>query len=413
MYRRNFSQAVRLLKQKKLKVVKEMEKEKDGVNYDQLRETIKYIIDGNRTSVASLKGLLSGGSDVDVRQHSERILGLLNATLPQVQEKRRKVESHYDLLFGQLKNMVEESLSDIEQDRRQSVSISGGSGAGTGAGAGLNNRADSSEALFSKLMLKVLTEKNSVNVRTLAEILLNKEFREYEKVWDNLALFPQAVRLDITVLLYYGSKQDRIKEACFSEWIKCYHELNIITQRLFWRCMDKLGKVTECCKIVPNWMPRDTIVMYQSLYQNAHFLPTEFEYSGNAELTNNQDFFIKTLRALALFQQRLKSQLRLTESKKIASTKQKMANSWATEIVKLSIQNKLTMDKKVDGNNKMIPVYSYRFLRALDVKLQQICGTEAENDANLGQLQSDLTSILNGLHDEEQNMKSHMSLFFV
>lgn len=390
--RRCFSLMVRLLKQKK-------PKQDEVLNYDQLRETIQYIIDGNRTSVSSLRSLLSGKKDEDVTKHSERILGLLNATLPQVQDKKKKVESHYDLLFGQLKSMVEESLSDIEQHSTTTAMVKG--------------KEDKSAALFGKLMLKVMMEKSSVNIKSLAEIILNKEFKEHDKVWDNLTLFPQNIRLDITVLLYYGSKQDRIRDSCLESWISNYHKLNIITQRLFWRCMDQLGKVSECCKQIPDWMPRDTVVMYQSLYQNAHFLPSEFDYSDNTELTNNQEFFIETLRALALYQQRSKSQLKLTEPKRVIATKQKTAKMWATEIVKLSIQNKLTTDKKVDENGKMVPVYSYRFLRALDVKLQQICGIESQNDSSLDQLQSDLNTILSALHDEEQNMKSQMSLFFV
>ena len=64
-------------------------------------------------------------------------------------------------------------------------------------------------------------------------------------------------------------------------------------------------------------------------------------------------------------------------------------------------------------DSEMVPVYSYRFLRALDVNLQEICGLDSLNDENLAHLQADLNTLLTSLHEEEQTLKSHMSLFFV
>lgn len=394
--RRFFSQTVRLLKSKSKSNHKVL------VDDAQLKETLKYIIEDKRVLPGGLRSLLPGsleGTDEDVQKHSERLASLLNATLPTVSDKKRQVESHYDLLFGQLKNMVEESLHDTgKSSHNRTLSA--------------HNQMNKSETLFNRLILLLLTGGDTVSTKSIAELILSPDFKEYSKVWDNIKLFPESKRLDISILLYYSSKNKNIMDAYEEEWISRYHDLNVITQRLFWRFMDPLGKVSECCERIRYWQPRDTIVMYQSLYSTAHFLPTEFHYVDNLQLSNNQIFFIKALRFLAQYRQR--SLLQVPREPVNATTKQtKTAKNWASDIVKLSIQNKLSLDKRLKDDSEMVPVYSYRFLRALDVNLQEICGLDSLNDENLAHLQADLNTLLTSLHEEEQTLKSHMSLFFV
>lgn len=331
---------------------------------DGLRSTIQFL---TRTSKKpSLSSLLEAESGSD--QHVERVLKVLNSTLPEVGPPKKRVQSHYDILFSQLKDIARQSSQ-----------------------RPLQNEIGSSEKLYNHLILQQYMGKLQT-VPQMAKIVLRKNFQHFDQLWDNLTMFDAKQQLNLSVLLYYRFGIPIIRQKFKDQWLANYDELHISVQRLLWRCLTKECQCsTELERTiglarqrVGNWSAYDTVVLYQSIYAKCHLLTIPKE-----SLTKNQELFVSTLRILARNNVNRKSMLK---------------------IVKLSIENRLANEGGEEPAT--ISIYQYRFIRTLDLAVQDIYST-CENKKNSKELRNELQEVLASVNDEEQEVKSQMSLKFI
>lgn len=373
---------------------------------EDLQSTIRFLTRGSKPSstLSSLldrrgtqNGILSGHKeDQEDSKHVERILNILNSTLPEVESKKKRVEAHYEILFSQLKNIVERSIEATAFDGKNAgISELKQSSLATNAVA----RTISSEGLYDKIMILQYTNQLTT-VGQMARIILSKNFKEFDKLWENISFFNEKQRLDLTVLLYYRCEKREIREQYEAMWFTHYRELHSTIQRLLWRCVTRgtgsdnyARAVGECVERIKSWGPNDTVIVYQSLYAKSHLLPETLFSSTQKLLSKNQELFIQTLRILAAY-----------------DIGEKRTQKWMVKLVKLSIENKLSVEKA--HTSQGISIYQYRFIRALDLAVQEIYSS-CEGKKSLLLLQRDLEKILRSANDEEQEVKSQMSLKFI
>ncbi|QLG71722.1 hypothetical protein HG535_0C00710 [Zygotorulaspora mrakii] len=369
---------------------------KKNENHD-LQATLKFLTRGSvpGTSISSLLGGSSARSTVfedeagkeEDAKHVERILKILNSTLPEVESKKKRVEAHYDILFTQLKNIVEKSIENSAQTN------------------GSRDVTVTSEVLYNKLMMLQYTSK--LKVKEMAKLMLSKGFSQFDRVWENASMFNDMQKLDLSILLYYRKRDKSIRNEYESKWFKNYNRLHIIVQRILWRSVMNEKDTKEAAiqhiehyiKQIPMWTSNDIVVLYQSLYGIAHLLPIESLNHG-LQLSKNQELFLTTLRVLSGHGGELKD-----------------INKWLVKIVKLSVENKLAAERepvqlKATTHSPTISIYQYKFIRGLDLALQEI-HSSCDGNKYLTPLQEELETILRKANDEEQEIKSQMSLKFI
>ncbi|QLL33762.1 hypothetical protein HG536_0F00870 [Torulaspora globosa] len=356
---------------------------------DELQSTIRFLARGSKPAISSLIDRSNGGEDVkgdpeEEAKHVERILKILNSTLPEVEPRKRHVEVHYDILFSQLKKIVESSIEATDRE-------------GTRQRVESNNV---SESLYDELMLLQYTNKLT-GAGQIAKIVLAKGFAEWSRVWDNISLFSENQRRDLSLLLYFRSGNSDIPQAFEEVWFRDYHRLHIITQRLLWRCVarkidvgaDFALAVKQQVDRVRHWTTKDLVVLYQSLFAKAHMLPQNLADDAEPALSRNQQLFIKTLRMLSPYE----------------SSERKIRKGMV-RLVKLSIENKVASESPEITTG--LSIYQYRFIRSLDLTVQEL-HSACEGKKQLERLRHSLASILATIHDEEQEVKSHMSVKFI
>ncbi|GAV53584.1 hypothetical protein ZYGR_0AK00860 [Zygosaccharomyces rouxii] len=330
---------------------------------DELKSTIQFLTRASKRP--SLTSLLDADSG---QNHEERVLKVLNSTLPEVDSQKRRVQTHYDILFSQLKDIARQSSQKP-----------------------LQNGLDSSEKLYNYLMLQQYMGKLQT-VPQMARIVLSKNFQDFDKLWENITMFDAKQQLHLSVLLYYRCGNPIIRQQFENQWLTNYGEMHISVQRLLWKCLTKryrtsveLEYVVQATRQrIQSWSAHDEVVLYQSIYTKCHHLPTSRE-----SLTKNQELFITTLRILAKHNVNKKDMLK---------------------IVKLSIENRLANETAEEKS--VISIYQYRFIRALDLAVQDVYSA-CEGKKYSSELQDELQKVLASVNDEEQDIKSQMSLRFI
>lgn len=354
---------------------------------DELQSTIRFLARGSKPAISSLIDRSNGGEEVkegseEEAKHVERILKILNSTLPEVEPRKRHVEAHYDILFSQLKKIVETTI-EVE---------------GTKQRVGQSSSSNVSESLYDELMFLQYTNKLT-SAGQIAKIVLAKGFAEWDRVWDNISLFSENQRRDLSLLLYFRSGNSEIWETYEEVWFREYHKLHIISQRLLWRCVarkidasdDFALAVKQQVDRIEHWTTKDLVVLYQSLFAKAHMLPETL--ADDAALSRNQQLFIKTLRMLSPYE-----------------SSERKIKKWTVKLVKLSIENKVASEAPEITTG--LSIYQYRFIRSLDLTVQELHST-CEGKKQLEPLRHDLATILATIHNEEQEVKSHMSIKFI
>lgn len=330
---------------------------------DELKSTIQFLTRASkRPSLASLLEVDSG------QNHEERVLKVLNSTLPEVNSQKKRVETHYDVLFSHLKDIARQSSQKPVQ-----------------------NGLDNSKKLYNHLILQQYLGKLS-SVPQLVKIVLSKNFQDFDELWDNMTIFDANQQLHLSVLLYYRCGNPTIRQHFEDQWLTNYREMHISVQRLLWKCFTRECKndvelesvVQDVCTHIENWSSHDEIVLYQSIYTKCHYLPSPTE-----PLTKNQELFISTLRILA---------------------RNNVSRKDMLKIVKISIENRLV--NEAIGNPSIISIYQYRFIRALDLAVQDIYSA-CKDRKNFSDLQNQLQQVMVNVNDEEQDVKSQMSLKFI
>lgn len=386
---------------------------------EELRSTIKYLTK-NKTSLNPLVSLLDSGScnigsspddklvakDEQDMKHVERILKLLNKTLPEVDMKKKRVEAHYDVLFSQLKYMVEKSININELSTSSQVPLLDFTNS---RGSLISDNDSPSTQLYNQLMILKYT-KMLKSVHQMSNIILNKDFNDCDKVWSNISLFNDTpeFKLNLSILLYYRSHNIEIYDSYNEYWVQSYYSLSSTTKRLFWRCISQNVPNESLYNHINNIITKigsvehiDIIIMYQSLYRKSHLLPFDIIQETPEPLTINQMLFIQILRILAKY-----DRIFDTGTKK-----------WMISIVKLSIDNKLILEKYSGYKGSMatesgISIYQYKFIRALDIAIQGIYSS-CKGKAAYMPLQQEVENILSSVIEEENEIKSQMSLKFI
>lgn len=337
---------------------------------DELRSTIEFLAKGSTRP--SLSSLLDRGMSQDDNlgrngesKHVERVLKILNSTLPEVDTKKKRVQAHYDVLFSQLKDIAQQSWQKP-----------------------LHEMPNSSVRQYEYLMLQQYMGKLE-SVPQMAKILLSKNFQDFDRLWENRALFDERQQLHLSVLLYYRCGNARIRQEFEHRWFRQFKIMHISVQRLFWRCL--IRDNTDYSQVIDNarsrigsWTAHDTVVLYQSLYARAHLLPVPPE-----PLSHNQQLFVSALRILS---------------------RHSLSKKWMVKLVKMSTENRLA--NETCAGPTTITIYQYRFIRALDLTLQELYSS-CEGKKNVAELQQELQQVMAGANDEEQEIKSQMSLKFI
>lgn len=362
---------------------------------DELQSTIRFLARGSKPAISSLIDRSKSGEAVkegseEEAKHVERILKILNSTLPEVEPRKRHVEAHYDVLFSQLKKIVETSIEATDRE----------GGDQTVTNCRPNGPSSVSQSLYDELMLLQYTNKLT-SVGQIAKIVLAKGFVEWDKVWDNISLFSENQRRDLSLLLYFRGGNPRILEEYEEVWFRDYSKLHIITRRLLWRCIarridandDFAAVVKHNVDRIENWTTKDLVVLYQSLFAKAHMLPESLADEVEASLSRNQQLFIKTLRVLSPHE-----------------SSERRIKKWMVKLVKTSIENKVALESPETTTG--LSIYQYRFIRSLDLTVQEL-HSACDGKKQLVELRQNLTSILARIHNEEQEVKSQMSLKFI
>lgn len=337
---------------------------------DELKSTIEFLAKGSkRPTLSSLldRRTSSNGnlSRKDESKHVERVLKILNSSLPEVDSKKKRVQAHYDILFSQLKDIAQQSWQKPFQ-----------------------NIPDNSSRQYEYLMLQQYMGKLQ-SIPQLAKILLSKNFQDFNRLWENRMLFDDKQQLHLSVLLYYRCRNPRIREEFEDKWLEQFKTMHISVQRLFWRCLtrenaDIIQVIEETRSRMVNWTAHDTVVLYQSLYASAHLLPIPEE-----SLSRNQQLFITTLRILA---------------------SHNLGKKWMVKLVKMSTENRLANENSAESMT--ITIYQYRFIRGLDLALQEVYSS-CEGKRFSAELQQELQEVMASANNEEQEIKSQMSLKFI
>ncbi|CCE61373.1 hypothetical protein TPHA_0A02930 [Tetrapisispora phaffii CBS 4417] len=392
-----------------------LNKNKNRVKDDneELKNTIKYLIQNANTN-DSIKFPYKNNSNIKKEQikHIETISNVLNRSLPEVDVKKKNVEQHYQVLFSQLKNIVEKSISNTNSNT-------------------ISNE-DKTSTLYNELMLLKYNNRTPANrVNTLIKILLHKDFKEYPKVWNNITFFDNRLdRVNISLLLFYKTHNQQIYDAYFDDWLENYNSLSIPIKRIMWRCMSvpkdnhNVIKLLDILTMEKSQVikPLDIMVIFQSLYKQNHALVDDSTIRTycTEPLTTNQMLFIQVLKTLSKYSHQNDGDISLD----LYIPK---AKDWITSIVKLSVENKLCAEindvseipmhntKSLSNNSQGISFYKFKFIRALDINIQEIrlfCNPKRD-EYKYAQLLNELDAITESLLQEEKEIKSLMSIKFI
>lgn len=345
---------------------------------DALKSTLKFLSRPQPNTISSLFLDRADGADA---QHIRQIVDMLNSSLPDVESKRKNVETHYDVLVGQLKQVVEKS---IEQR--------------PGAASQLSPRdrvrhASTSEELYQLLLELQLSRK--MNRTLMGSIVCHRRFAHAQQVYDNLEFFND--KLDLTVLLCYRADSTlsrEIYDRYSKQWIREYPALSGLARKLLWKCTNRIHGVEQVLcvfKRIPGGQDavknKDVVTLFQVLSTESHELARGLEQELTS-LTNNQTLFVRALRALS------------------PRAAEPQVKSWIGKIVKLSVDNKLSSEVPVADAG--VSIYQYRFIKALDEVLVDIVAHCSEAD-----VVTQVQGVLQALHAEESEVKSQMVLKFI
>lgn len=371
---------------------------------DELRSTLKFLTghsstssalssffrstvsDGNETSTSPVadtnENAATAHPDKEESQYIDSVVKLLNASLPQPDKNKRNIRQHYDLFYGQLKNI-------LDQSTRSAAAISS---SGPGASSMGN---DTSEDLYNKLIMSQLTE--NFSIREASKIVLSKKFHHFEQLMSNITVFPKTARLELSLLVYYRTMNSCIKSQYHSSWIASFNEFPPAIQRVFWRGLynrdnieESKDNVVRAIANIKDWDAPKTVTLYQALFEMAHTLP---RYDT---LSRNQGIFVSVLRILS---------------------PHKQLQKYMVKVVKLSMETKLVNENHVNSihpasmsSQSESLMSHYKFVTSLDVLLHEIYNSSTIQGPQHQELLSELEDIFTLINNEEEDVKSRMSL---
>ncbi|CAB4255124.1 similar to Saccharomyces cerevisiae YJL147C Mitochondrial protein of unknown function [Maudiozyma barnettii] len=369
---------------------------------EELRSTLKFLTNGKKSastfssifgnSISELSRTTSTSQpsmntypesyDKEDKQYIENVVKLLNSNLTLHNANEQKIRVHYDTFYNQLKNVLQ-STSPLQQGQSPSKTQ--------------NMSSLSSKELLNKLLLSQLTESFSMN--KASKIILSKQFNHFKELWSNITLFSYIERLEISLLIYYRTKNPEINARYNKEWIERFDKFTPAIQRVFWRCLYQRNNIEESKKIIydtivrlDNWGPSKIITLYQSLFEIATVLP---QYQT---LSRNQELFITTLRTLAPY---------------------KEFRKYMIKIVKLSMELKLINEQPNEATEKQLvksaPLMNnittqYKFATSLNLILHDLYNGCQSNNKLRTSLIPELEDIFKIISSEEEEIKTQLSL---
>lgn len=380
----------------------------------ELKSTIKFLTKGSKPS-RTLSKMIQEGISVDDQDRSvskdkpsqqeqkyiNTILRVLNSTLPRKENNVQRVETHYQLFFNQLQDVLER-FGEGEKPSNGSVrneifptTLSE-----------VNYKEMNGEDLYNRLMLLQLLGK--LTLMDTTRIILAKNFDHFEKTIRNLSIFPINHQLNLSILLYYKLMTCKLPintnvpatlwEKYNSQWIDHFDDFHHSIQRILWRCL-YMKDPNEINNIIQtklkHWDINNIVTLYQSLFSHVYKMnlpkisDNEIPNSNadsNNNIHNSQTLFIKAIDMLSPFQSTYKNHM--------------------IKIVKLSIQ--LNLDG-IQHNNIHKFGNEYKFTTSLNLILQDI----NKNNAADVQLKKELESIFTIIDTQENELKTLLSLKFV
>lgn len=335
--------------------------------------------DPGRGSAAAAESKVAAGErspDKEESQYIDSVVKLLNASLPQDGHSQQNIRRHYDLFYGQLKHILDQSAG---------AAAAGGAVAGSRGPRDLAPGAsDSSEELYNKLMMLQLTE--AFTISAASKIVLARQFRHFDQLMANIAVFPPLARLELALLVFYRTADPQISSQYYKGWIKSFCKFPPAIQRVFWRGLYGRGDASKrthgidaAIAGIRDWEPAHTVAMYQALFETAHLLPQP------AELSRNQGLFVAVLRVLA---------------------PHKQLKKYAVRVVKLSMETKLGGESAAQAN----VMSHYKFVTSLDTILHEIYNSPKLHGPQHSELMAELDDIFKTISSEEQDVKSRMAL---
>lgn len=382
----------------------------------ELKSTIQFLTKGSKHSRTLSRMIQEGiladdqGKSISKETPSRQeqkyintILKVLNSTLPRKENNVQRVETHYQLFFNQLQDVLEQfgngkkpSKGPIRNEIFPTTLNE------------VNYKEMNGEDLYNRLMLLQLLGK--LTLMDTTKIILAKKFDHFEKTIKSLSIFPIDHQLNLSILLYYRLKTSKdpndahllssLWEKYNSQWIDKFDDLHHSIQRILWRCL-YMTDPNEINSIIQtklkHWDINNLVTLYQSLFSHVYkmSLPkiSEIETTHNTTTTDNnnihqsQKLFIKAIDLLSPFQSTYKNHM--------------------IRIVKLSIQ--LHLDAVHHNTNIHKIGNQYKFITSLNLILQDIYKSKTIDT----QLRQELENTFTVIDRQENELKTLMSLNFV
>ena len=368
----------------------------------------------DRSSLSKMK------PTVQEQEYINTILKILNSVLPSQKNHVQRIETHYRLFFKQLETI-------LNQFANYNVQLKGKNNHNYACPflpISLQDNVDyktmKSDDLLNRLILLQLIDK--LTLRDTTQIILSRNFNQYDKTFQNLPIFSKRDQLNISVLLYYKLKS--CEKSCITDtnddnnnnnnnnflliskiwdqysllWIKDFDELHPSMKRIFWRCiyMTYPLLINDIIQYkLKRWDMNNLVILYQSLFQYVHKLDLPNVSHNNSLVDNNfknQELFIKVINLLSPFK--------------------KIHRTTMIKIVKLSIQSHLS-EPRQENNPERIGS-QLMFATSLDLTLKKkINELECSQDVDNNKLKEELGAILKIIDKQEDSLKEQISLKFV
>lgn len=369
---------------------------------------IKNVLSNNKSSSLKVK------PTPQEQEYIDTILKILNSTLPSKETHIQRVDTHYQIFFSQLKNV----LNQFDNYNGKARGNYKNSNANPHLPMSFQDNVDykimNSNDLFNRLILLQLIGR--LTLRDISQIILSKNFTLYTKTFQNLSIFSKIDQLNIAVLLYYKLKSSKhlstsdlnsdkntlnhkIWDQYSPLWIKDFGNLHHSIKRVFWRCvyMTEPSLINIIVQLnLKQWDMNNLVVLYQSLFQHVYklnlpsIIPNDFSINNNFK---NQELFIKAINLLSPYKS--------------------LYHGTMIEIVKLSIQihlNELPQesDHEKVGNQLMFTTSLNLILRKFYDKLDS-----SQNISSTGRLKQELETIFSMINEQENDLKEKISLKFI
>lgn len=347
----------------------------DKKELEGLRCTLKYLANNHMT--------LSSLFHLSEKNCEEDVVSLLNRSLPDIVHQQKTVQTHYDILMHNLKEIADRDLCSKPLRER------------------LDSCKHDSNALYRLLWERCLYHKEGLSPRDMCRIVMNSYFSaEHANELVSSLKTMVGCKADFAVILCYKTWKEKLYNEWHDNWVTNYFKLTGIGQKLFWRVemtMGGIGAVKE--SVLKTELQNNgshVVMLHQVLFQSSYRLP---EALLQAPLTHNQLLFCKIVRLLSRW-----------------SKTYSQAHRWCSSLVKTSIKNKLSHDSTASDldfecestTKRNVNIFQFYNLQAMNKLLCEV----SRHSTHLAGFHEELMELLQQLRQESEKIELDTELRF-